>query len=239
MIRGYFGVPGCGKTTILTSLGKKAYKDIKLGKKKAYKNIYTINFSINLPGIYQITWEDLAKYKFYDSLILIDEITLDADNRKFKEFSDGHRDFFVLHRHLGCDIIYATQDFEKVDSKIRGLTFDLWYMTKSVVPILRNFTCAKRIYRNIAINEHTSDLVYGYRFCNFLELLFAHNFTFIYRKPLYKLFDSYSELSLTDRVVFNAAPPIPSYRDLLITKSSILIHKFYILIDKLKRGFIK
>lgn len=214
MIRGYFGVPGCGKTTILTSIGKKAYKCALRGKRGSYKHIYTINFNINLPGCVEITWNDLADYKFYDSLILIDEITLDADNRKFKDFKDEHRDFFILHRHLGCDIVYTTQDFEKVDAKIRCLTFDLWYMTKSVVPILRQFTCAKRIYRNIAINEHTSDLVYGYRFCHFLEMLFATNFKVVFRRPLYKLFDSYSELSLSKREEYLSAP-IPRKKNLI------------------------
>lgn len=218
MIRGYFGVPGCGKTTILTQIAKKAYKKAIKGRKNSYKHIYTINFSVNLPGCTQITWNDLAEYKFYDSLILIDEITLDADNRKFKDFSDAHRDFFVLHRHLGCDVVYATQDFEKVDAKIRGLTFDLWYMTKSVVPFLSQFTCAKRIYRNIAINEHTSDLVYGYRFCNFLEMLFVSNLKIVFRRPLYKLFDSYTEMSLASREEYNS-PVIPKkvrlYRKLI------------------------
>lgn len=214
MIRGYFGVPRVGKTTILSSIGKKAYKRALKGKRGAYKHIYTINFSINLPGCIEITWDDLANYKFYDSLILIDEITLLADNRKFKEFRDEHRDFFVLHGHFGCDIIYTTQDFEKVDSKIRCLTFDLWYMTKSVVPILRQFTCAKRIYRNIAINEHTSDLVYGYRFCNFLEALFVSNFKVVFRRPLYKLFDSYCELSLGEREEYLNAP-IPRKKNFL------------------------
>lgn len=209
MIRGFFGVPGCGKTTILTKIGKKAYKRALMGKRNSYKHIYTINFSIDLPGIFEITWDDLANYKIYDSLILIDEITLDADNRKFKSFKDEHRDFFILHRHLGCDVYYTTQDFEKVDSKIRSLTFDLWYMTKSVVPFFRDFTKARRIYRNISINEHTSDLVYGYRFCNFLELLFVSNSMLVYRRPLYKLFNSYSELTLSSREVL-ALPSIPS-----------------------------
>lgn len=205
MIRGYFGVPGVGKTTILTSIGKNEFKKIRLGRSN-YDHIYTINFSINIPSIVQITWEDLATYKFYNSLILIDEITLDADNRKFKDFSDAHRDFFVLHRHLGCDVIYATQDFEKVDAKIRGLTFDLWYMTKSVIPFLNQFTCCKRIYRNIAINEHTSDLVYGYRFCNMLEALFAKNFKIVFRKPLYKYFNSFTEMSLATRPEYAGVP---------------------------------
>lgn len=205
MIRGYFGVPGCGKTTRLVKTGLKEVKRLK----KRYDNVYTINFRCS--GCIEISWDDLANYKFYNSLILIDEITLNADNRKFKDFSNEHRDFFILHRHLGCDIIWSTQNFDKVDLKIRDLTQELWYMSKSVVPFLRQFTTAKRIYRQININEHTSELTLGYRFCNFIEGLFVSNFQIIYRKPLYKYFDSYDELTLSSRPVFfnNVIVPFP------------------------------
>lgn len=196
MISGYFGTPGVGKTTLLTKIGIKELSRIKHHNSK-YKRVCTINF--DCAGCYRISWDDLAKFKIFDSLILIDEITLSADNRKFKEFSDEHRDFFVLHRHTGCDIIYATQNFEAVDSKIRYLTLDLWYMTKSVVPLLSAFTCCKRIYRNIAITENNAELIYGYRFCNFLEMVFVSNFQVVFRKPYYKYFDSFDELTLKNR----------------------------------------
>lgn len=197
MIKGYFGVPGCGKTTNLVKIALKEQRRLK----KRYKHIYTINFTCS--GCIPITWQDLADYKFYDSLILIDEITLNADNRKFKEFTNEHRDFFVLHRHVGCDVIWVTQNYDKVDLKIRDLTQELWYMSKSVVPLLKQFTTSKRIYRQININEHTSELTLGYRFCNFIEGLFVCNFEITYRKPLYKHFDSYDELTLANRPVYS------------------------------------
>ncbi|MDE5889054.1 MAG: zonular occludens toxin domain-containing protein [Bacilli bacterium] len=149
-----------------------------------------------------INFDDLSKYKFVNSLILIDEITLDADNRNFKNFNSAIRDFFLLHRHLGLDIIYATQNYENVDKKIRDVTNDLWYMSKSVVPILRNFTTSKKIYRKININEHTSELTLGYRFCNFIESLFAKNFEITFRPFTYKYFDSFDELNLSDRPLY-------------------------------------
>ena len=113
MIKCYFGVPGCGKSTILV----KEY----VKNKRKYDHIYTINLVIK--GVKKITKEDLEKYMFRNTLILWDEITIDADNREFKSFSRDLRDFFILHRHLGCDIIYATQNFEKVDKIVRDLTF--------------------------------------------------------------------------------------------------------------------
>lgn len=193
MITGYFGVPGCGKSTLLTKIAIKEQRRLR----KRYDHIYTINLEIS--GTEHITYEDLEKYKIKNSLILIDEITMSADNRDFKNFSKGARDFFILHRHLGCDIIYATQNFENVDKKIRDLTNDLWYMSKSVIPLLRQFTTAKRIYRNININEHTSELTLGYRFCNFIEGIFVSNLKIIYRKKWYRYFDTWDELSIKDR----------------------------------------
>ena len=192
MIKAYFGVPGCGKSTTLV-------KEYKKNKRK-YDYIYTINLKIK--GVPMITKEDLEKFKFKNTLILWDEITMDADNREFKSFSKDLRDFFILHRHLGCDIIYATQNFENVDKKVRDLTCELWYMQKSVVPLLCQFTTTKRIYRTININEHTSELTLGYRFCNFVESIFVSNFKIIFRPRFYKYFDTHDELNLKTRLLY-------------------------------------
>lgn len=192
MIKCYFGVPGVGKSTILC-------KEYKKNRRK-YDHIYTVN--VQIEGVEMISYHDLEKYKFKNTLILWDEITMDADNRSFKTFSNDLRDFFILHRHLGCDIIYATQNFENVDKKVRDLTCELWYMNKSVVPFFRNFTTAKRIYRKININEFTSELSLGYRFCNFLESIFVSNFMLVFRPFYYKYFDTHDELSLGSRVLY-------------------------------------
>ncbi len=205
MIKGYFGVPGSGKTTILAKCGIKEIKRLK----KRYENIYTINFKLS--GCIEIDWSDLAYYKMYNCLILIDEISTLADNREFKSFMKEHRDFFIMHRHLGIDIIWATQNYEKVDKTIREMTQELWYISRSVVPLLGQFTRAKKIYRQININEHTSELTLGYRFCNFLEGIFATNNELVFRKKYYKYFDSYDELMLKDRPVLtkNDKEPFP------------------------------
>lgn len=193
MIKGYFGVPGCGKTTNLVKIAMKEQRRIK----KRYEHIYTIN--VDIKGCKRITKDILEKYIVENSLILWDEITLDADNREFKNFSKDLRDFFILHRHLGCDVIYVTQNYEKVDKVIRDLTGELWYMERSVLPILSNITKSKRIYRQININEHTSELSLGYRFCNWLESIFTTNIEFCWRPKYYKYFDSYSLLNLESR----------------------------------------
>ena len=190
MITGYFGVPGCGKTTFATKIALKAYKN------KSYKHIYT-NFYTSFTE--RISWVDLASFKYEDSLLIFDELTLDCDARDYKSMNKSIIEFLILHRHLGCDIIYFTQDFSRVDKTVRNLTFDLWYLQKSIVPGLSNFSYAKRIFRNVNINEYTSELTMGYRFAGFLERLFGGVFKYCYRPFMYKYFDSFDEMQLAER----------------------------------------
>lgn len=187
MITCYFGVPGCGKTTLLTKIAQKELKHIAKGKSK-YKHVLT-NFYCE--GCEIVQFSDLGDFRIEDSLILLDEITLDSDSRSFKTFSAKHKRFFTLHRHLGNDIVVFCQDYSRMDKTIRNNVYDLWYVTKPIFPLLRQFSVCKRIFRNIAINEFTSELTLGYRFSTFWERLFNPCLKFLYRKPYYKYFDSF------------------------------------------------
>ena len=222
MIVGYFGLPGCGKTTLLTMKAQKALSDIARGVSK-YKYVFT-NFEC--AGCHKITFMDLDSFTVKDSLILLDELVIDADNRGFKQFPLGIRDFLILHRHESVDVIYATQAYDKVDLKIRVLTAELWYMRKTVIPILSSFTLCTKIYRNMDINEYTSDIVYGYRFCNFVERFFASNNQLIWRPRYYKYFDSFDSLQLAQRkhlpIIPWGTPFVPSKLDHLIAKAPAL-----------------
>lgn len=209
MITCFFGVPGAGKNTLLAKLAVKELRRMKRGK-STYEHVYS-DFYVD--GCERIDYAKLKEYKIYNSLILFQEMALDADNRKFKSFSDEIRDFFVLHRHLGNDIIYCTQNYDLVDLKIRALTQDLWYMSKSVVPILSHFTIAKRIYRCVNINEHSSELVLGYRFCNLIESFFVSNCKIVFRPFYYKYFDSFEEGSLENRPIYEGEFWNPSKED--------------------------
>ena len=192
MVSGYFGVPGCGKSTFLAMIASKNLKRIEKGN-SPYKHVLT-NFPVS--GCEQIQLDDLGKFNLEYCLILFDEISLDADSREYKYFPRHVRDFFVLHRHLHNDIIYFCQDYSKVDKVIRNVTYDLWYLHRPVVPFFNNFSIAKRIYRNININEYTSELTLGYRFAKFLELLFSQNKKICFRPFYYKYFDSFDKLQL-------------------------------------------
>ena len=149
MIKGYFGTPGVGKTTTLVKIARKEQRRII----KRYKNIYTVN--VDIKGCTRITKEDFEKYKFENALILWDEITLDYDNRDFKNFSKKAKESWLLHRHMGLDIIYVTQNFENVDKKIRDITDTVYLVERSRIPF---HSVVKKIYHNFSFaNRQITD----------------------------------------------------------------------------------
>lgn len=175
-------------------LAQRELKKIKRGKSK-YKAVYTSFYCV---GCNKLNYSDLGKYLFEDCLIIIDEITLFADSRDFKNFTKEKKEFFLLHRHYGCDIIYLTQMYDNVDKKIRDITYDLWHLKKVGV-----FSRAKRIYRTLEINENTKEIVSGYRFPSWFEYLisFRSIFVFCFRPLYYKYFDSFEVFTHLPKIV--------------------------------------
>lgn len=164
MITLYFGVPGCGKTTILTALAQKELRRIARGKSK-YEHVLT-NFECE--GCERVEFFDIGVYDIEKCLILLDEVTVDADNRDFKNFPKSAVRGYVYHRHYDLDIIMATQQYDAVDKKIRNLTFNLYTVSKGY---LFPFIKAKKVFRTVDIDEHTHDIVVGYRWANFKEIV--------------------------------------------------------------------
>lgn len=187
MITGYFGVPGCGKSTFACMIAQKELKRIERGR-SPYKRIFC-NYYIE--GCYKIDYSQLGEYDLSDSLILLDELTLVADSRDFKQFDAIKKKFFIMHRHYNIDIIYFTQQWDGVDKKIRDLTYTLYRISSSRLPFFRNFSRAKTIYRVLDINEQTHELVNGYRFPHWIEsILFSHS-KLCFRPLYYSKFDSF------------------------------------------------
>ena len=204
MITGYFGVPGCGKTTLATMKARKINKQIKRdikrvakGKKKKCKYDYVLT-NFECKDCYKINFTDIGIYDIQNCAIVLDELTIDADNRDFKNFARSSVEGFIYHRHYFNDIFYYTQNFQAVDKKIRDLTHTLYFVKKSQLFPFSLFTKAKIIYRTIDINEYTKEIVNGYRFPNLfeniLDMLGILKLGEICFRPLYyKDFDSYSQ----------------------------------------------
>lgn len=120
----YFGLPGCGKTTMLAKLAFDAVR------KNRYDHVYT-NVALNIPGVTLIDNDCIGKYELRDCLLLIDEATLFADSRAYKTFDKGRLEYFLEHRHRNADICLFTQQWDGVDRKIRVITDRVYYIKKS------------------------------------------------------------------------------------------------------------
>lgn len=190
----YFGLPGCGKTTLFTHFAKKGLKS------KKYVNVYG-NVRLALDGYTYIDNDCIGKYELINSLILIDEATLFADNRSYKSFPKHLVEFFMMHRHDNVDIILFTQQWDGVDKKIRVITDRVYYVYK---PFLIGRWVSKyyRIPYGIIIpdkdgSEKYGEIVQGYYKPNIFVRLFS---PYIFRPLYYKYFDSWER---TPR------PPLP------------------------------
>lgn len=189
----YFGLPGCGKTTLLCA---KALSGV---RSKRYKHVYS-NVNIAVPGVTFIKNDFIGKYDLSDALILIDEATLFADSRDHKNFPKPVMEFFLLHRHYNCDIILFTQQWDGVDRKIRVITDRVYYVYKGLL-LGQWFSTYYRIPYGIIIpdpkkkdGEKLGEIVQGYCKPNFLIRLISPK---LFRPKYYKYFDSWE------------APPLP------------------------------
>lgn len=106
-----FGRKGCGKTTYLTKLSFKYMSQ--------RRPVYTSEY---IPGTFHIEPKDVGRYWFPpESVLLIDEVGMVYDNRKYKDFADEVRDYYKLQRHYKNTVYLFSQNFD-IDVKLRNLT---------------------------------------------------------------------------------------------------------------------
>lgn len=180
MITGYFGLPGCGKSTFLAKMAQQYIS-------KGYR-VFVLD-TAPVDGCYLISWDDIGQYDMSNSVILLDEISLFADNRDYKNFSHRLKQFFILHRHYHCDIVWFTQQYDGVDRKIRELTTCLYYVRAAGM-----FSYAVRIDRFIFVQKEQKDIKVGFKITGFFRALFAFlngSVKLCFRPRYYKYFDSF------------------------------------------------
>ena len=180
MITGYFGLPGCGKSTVLAKLAQ--------GYIRSGYRVFCLD-SAPVDGCHLISFDDLGRYDMSCSVILLDEVSLFADNRDYKRFSDVVKQFMILHRHYHCDIVWFTQQFDGVDRKIRELTTCLYYVRSRGM-----FSYAVRINRFIFVDKEKKQIQVGYKLPGIISYIFGwlnHCIRFCFRPRYYRYFDSY------------------------------------------------
>lgn len=137
-----FGKKGSGKSTLMVRM---AYEYLGMG--------WTVFCTERLDGCIHIDYRDIG-YKQIppQSLLLVDEVGMIWDNRKFKDFKPEVRDWFKLQRHYKVKVVLFSQTFD-IDKKLRDLTDDMFLCTN----VLRVFSWAKRITRRVVLVQPGPD----------------------------------------------------------------------------------
>ncbi len=192
----YFGLPGCGKTTVLTML---ALKGVKSGK---YKHVYSNVENLCIHGVTYVPFDLFGVYEFRDCLILIDEAMVECGDRDHKSFGKEKIRAFVMHRHKYSDIVLFSQEPDGVDKKIRSITDRMYYVKKGFFTRKWISSIYKIPYGLVWPTENSNGenlgrIVMGYKKPPFFACLFARR---VYRPKYYPYFDSWEDIPL---------PPIP------------------------------
>ena len=196
MITGIFGLPGSGKSTFLTKLAQNYIK-------KGYRVFVNSDFPIQ--GCYLYKWSDIGMYDMSNSLILIDEVSLYADSRDFKNFNKVLNKFFILHRHYHCDVIWCTQQYDGVDRKIRELTNQLFYIRRTSFGLIYATSLQRILYvpsrRDIA-KYPNAEISVKWAKVGILRLLFSpinKTMRLCFGPKYYKYLDSYEVKALREK----------------------------------------
>lgn len=197
MISAVFGLPGSGKSLILSYMAYRATH----GKSINFHGFHVSNFKYarvytNFPcdGAYKLDFETLGNVKYEHCLMLCDEIQLFADSRNFKTFGDNLKYFFSMHRHDHIDFVYASQSFDNVDKRIRSLTDRLYY----VDPWLFNTIRVREILSFFDVSR--GSISEGYEYARGI------NTKYFFASRLYKYNDTYAKIK---EVPLKEAPCIP------------------------------
>lgn len=171
-----FGVPGSGKTTLAAWYAKHEKK-----KRRVLSNVPIL-------GAYEFSpKDDLGYYLIEDSLVLIDEASIDFNNRNFKSLPQNVISFAKLHRHYNDDIIMFSQSYDDMDITFRRLATSFVLVRPSIIP---KFIFFRPIKKFITIDKETHQIIEGYDW-DWAGIRWR------FMPVLWKLFDSYE------------APPLP------------------------------
>ena len=167
----YFGIPGAGKTTLAAWLVKKDLRH----KLRVFSNVPII-------GAFQLDPKnEIGIYDLSDSRIIIDEASIDYNNRNFKSLGQPAIRFFKLHRHYKTAIDVFSQSYDDMDITLRRLANRLYVVRKGFLPW---FIHVRRIYKKIDIDERSKQIIDAYDFQLFgTRIIFAPS--------VWKLFDSW------------------------------------------------
>lgn len=139
-----FGKKGAGKSCYMV------HEMLKLQKRGW--TIYTDMKDVYIPGVRLISVNDLVVgAPEPHSAIFLDEVGISMDNRNYKSFPPGLRDFFKYLRKMKCRLYMNSQAYD-VDKKVRD-TVDSMVLQTSL------FNCisvSRPIVRKVTLTESTA-----------------------------------------------------------------------------------
>lgn len=180
----YFGVPGCGKTTLASAFTQKYYKK------------YPVYSNVPIKNSYSISKKDIGSISLTDGLLILDECSIEYNSRAYKDMPQSTIAWFKLHRHYGMKCILFSQSWNDCDITLRRLAYDYYVVRRSLIPY---HICSVPIRRRISINENTKEPCDEYRFDHPLVRLFT---TKRYFAPFYwKHFNSWEAPALPKKIL--------------------------------------
>lgn len=203
----YFGLPGCGKTTVLTMLAVRGVKDPR------YQHVYG-NVHLNIPGYTYVPFDCFGVYDMTDCLLLVDEATIECGDRDYKSFPKEKLARFMMHRHDNMDIALFSQSPDGTDKKIRDITDRMYYIKKGLILGKWISTIYRVPYKVIWPSgennggENVGRILMGYVKPGILNVLFAFR---MLRQPFYKYFDSWERTPLPELPKQYQEVPVPLY----------------------------
>lgn len=140
-----FGKKGAGKSLLLVHY--------MLQYQRRGWTIYTDMKDVRIPGVRIIDSKHLQWFRPAEgSAIFLDEVGISMDNRDFKNFPPGLRDFFKYARKMKCCIFMNSQAFD-VDKKVRDTTDSMILQ----VSIANCIALSRPIRRTITLTEPMGD----------------------------------------------------------------------------------
>lgn len=173
-----FGKKGAGKSCYMV---RQMHRYLRRGW-----NVYTDMEDIKIPGVRLIHVAELSTFRPEPhSLVCLDEVGITMDNRSFKTFPPGLRDFFKYVRKMQIVVIMNSQAYD-VDKKVRDTT-DSMLLLQSIGSL---FCIARPIQRSVTLTAPSSDS--ESRIADLLRFSWPLRWRIYYMPAYFRYFDSKS-----------------------------------------------
>lgn len=171
-----FGKKGAGKSCWMVALMLRYLR-------KGY-TVYTDMADINIRGVRIVKPDSFVTFAPEPhSVLFLDEVGISMDNRNFKSFPPGLRDFFKYIRKMKCIVYMNSQAFD-VDKKVRDTTDSMALVTS----VLGCISIYRPIKRSITLVDATAQS--DSRIADNLRFRSLFTFRFLWMPKYFKYFNS-------------------------------------------------